>query len=35
MEFLEKSIGQTGRLAIHPFLKTSRRFLWQLYVLGR
>lgn len=30
MQFLEKSIGQTGKLAIMPFVHTSTRDLWQL-----
>jgi len=33
MEFLEKSIGRTGRLALHPFLRMSNRELWQLHML--
>jgi hypothetical protein len=35
MRYLEKSIGRTGRLAIQPFLTSSSRDLWQLYVLGK
>jgi RsiW-degrading membrane proteinase PrsW (M82 family) len=31
---LSKSIGQTGRLALLPFLHTSDRELWQLHMLG-
>lgn len=30
LKFLEKSIGQTGKLAIQPFVHTSSRDLWQL-----
>jgi len=30
MKFLEKSIGQTGKLTILPFMHTSSRDLWQL-----
>ncbi len=30
LKFLEKSIGQTGKLAIMPFIHTSTRDLWQL-----
>lgn len=30
MKFLEKSIGQTGKLAILPFVHTSSQDLWQL-----
>ena len=32
---LEKSIGRTGRLALHPIRRMSRRDLWELYVLGK
>jgi RsiW-degrading membrane proteinase PrsW (M82 family) len=35
MEYLEKSIGKTGLLAIKPFLHTSHRDLWQLYMIGK
>lgn len=35
LEFLQKSIGPTGRLAIAPFIKTSSRDLWQIYMLSR
>jgi RsiW-degrading membrane proteinase PrsW (M82 family) len=35
LKYLEKSIGKTGQLAIAPFLHTSSRDLWQLYMLGR
>lgn len=31
LQYLEKSIGKTGKLAMSPFLKTSTRDLWQLY----
>jgi hypothetical protein len=34
MKYLEKSIGATGKLAIKPFLRMSRKDLWQLYVLS-
>jgi len=33
LQFLEKSIGRTGLLAIGPFLHTSTRDLWQLNML--
>jgi RsiW-degrading membrane proteinase PrsW (M82 family) len=33
LEYLERSIGATGRLAIRPVLHTSRKDLWQLNVL--
>ena len=35
LDYLEKSIGRTGLLAIKPFLHMSRRDLWQLYQIGR
>jgi RsiW-degrading membrane proteinase PrsW (M82 family) len=35
MAVLEKSIGATGRLALHPVRRMSRRDLWELYVLGK
>ncbi len=34
LRYLEKSLGKTGKLAILPFVKTSRRDLWQLYMVG-
>ena len=34
VRYLEKSIGRTGLLALHPFLHTGTRDLWQLTVLG-
>ena len=33
LRYLEKSIGKTGLVALHPFLHTSTRDLWQLTVL--
>jgi len=33
--YLEKSVGRTGLLALHPMLRRSRRDLWQLNVLGK
>jgi len=33
LKYLEKSIGQTGKMAISPILHTSTRDLWQLYML--
>ena len=33
LRYLEKSIGRTGMLAIHPFIHTSTRDLWQLNLL--
>jgi len=35
LKYLEKSVGQTGRLTIMPFLRWSSRDLWQLYMLGK
>jgi RsiW-degrading membrane proteinase PrsW (M82 family) len=35
LEYLEKSVGKTGMLAIKPFLHTSHRDLWQLYMIGK
>jgi RsiW-degrading membrane proteinase PrsW (M82 family) len=35
LRYLERSIGKTGQLAIHPFLHTSSRDLWQLYMLEK
>jgi len=35
LNYLEKSIGPTGRLAMLPFLRQSSRDLWQLYMLGK
>ena len=35
LEFLEKSIGPTGKLAIAPFLHRKSRDLWQLHMLGK
>ena len=35
LEYLEKSIGRTGLLAIKPFMHMSRRDLWQLYQIER
>ena len=33
LRYLERSIGSTGRLALHPFIHTSTRDLWQLNLL--
>jgi len=33
LQFLEKSIGPTGRLAIMPFLRTHSRDLWQVHMM--
>jgi len=34
LNFLESSIGTTGKLAIKPFLKMSPKDLWQFYMLS-
>ena len=33
LRYLEKSIGRTGLVAVHPLLHMSRQDLWQLYML--
>lgn len=33
MKFLQKNIGRTGQAAIQPFLRLSRKDLWQIYML--
>lgn len=33
LAYLEKSIGPTGKIAIAPFLRTTSRDLWQIYML--
>ena len=33
LQYLEKSIGKTGRLALYPFMHISDRELWQLHML--
>ena len=33
LTFLERSIGPTGKLAMAPFLRTSSRDLWQMYMM--
>jgi RsiW-degrading membrane proteinase PrsW (M82 family) len=35
LSHLEKTIGRTGLLAVHPFLHSSSRDLWQLHMLGK
>jgi protease PrsW len=35
LRYLEKSLGATGKLAMHPFLHTSSRDLWQMHLLRR
>jgi RsiW-degrading membrane proteinase PrsW (M82 family) len=34
MKYLEKSIGPTGKLAVKPFLRMTRKDLWQFYMLS-
>ena len=34
MRYLEKNVGRTGLLALHPVMRTSRRERWQLSLLG-
>jgi hypothetical protein len=33
LSFLDKSIGKTGKLALHPFLHTRSKDLWQITML--
>jgi hypothetical protein len=35
LKYLEKSIGRTGQMAMHPILNMSDRELWQLNMLGK
>jgi RsiW-degrading membrane proteinase PrsW (M82 family) len=35
LEYLQKSIGGTGMLALRPLLRWSSRDLWQLHMLGK
>ncbi len=35
MDYLEKSIGRTGLLAVQPLLHMTHKDLWQLYMLGK
>lgn len=35
LRFLEKSIGKTGKRALHPFLNLSNRDLWQLHMINQ
>jgi len=34
MRYLERSVGRAGLLTLQPLMHTSRRDLWQLYMLG-
>jgi RsiW-degrading membrane proteinase PrsW (M82 family) len=35
MQYLEKSIGRTGRIAVRPVLPMTSKDLWQIYMLGQ
>jgi RsiW-degrading membrane proteinase PrsW (M82 family) len=35
MHYLERSVGRAGLLTLQPLMHTSRRDLWQLYMLGK
>jgi hypothetical protein len=35
LRHLEREIGPTGMLALHPFLHSSSHDLWQLHMLGK
>ncbi len=35
IEYLERSIGRTGRVAIRPVLPMTSKDLWQIYMLGQ
>lgn len=35
LDYLERAIGPTGRLAMHPLLRTSSRDLWQVTMLRK
>jgi RsiW-degrading membrane proteinase PrsW (M82 family) len=35
MQYLERSIGRTGRIAMRPVLPMSSKDLWQIYMLGQ
>ncbi len=35
LNYLEESIGRTGKLALLPFLHLGGKELWQLYMLGK
>jgi hypothetical protein len=34
LNYLERSIGQTGKMAIAPLVQKSARDMWQLYLLA-
>ena len=35
LRYLQKSIGKMGQLAVAPFLHTSSRDLWQIYLIEK
>jgi hypothetical protein len=35
LQFLERSVGPTGRLALMPFLRTHSRDLWQIHMIRK
>lgn len=35
LKFLHRSVGKTGLLALHPFMHTSSRSLWELHMLSQ
>jgi hypothetical protein len=35
MEYLERSVGRAGLLTLQPLMRSSRRDLWQLHMLGK
>lgn len=35
MQYLERSIGRAGQLAVRPVLKMTSKDLWQIYMLGQ
>jgi len=35
LKFLEKSIGKTGKRALHPIMNLSNRDLWQLHMINK
>jgi hypothetical protein len=35
LQYLERSIGRTGQLAMRPVLQMTSKDLWQIYMLGR
>jgi len=35
MQYLERSVGRAGLMTLQPLMHTSRRDIWQLYMLGK